>query len=588
MAERGMEHGSCGPSNFDPGVHGALVAVASSAVGAKPPQLPWEAGWVAEVFGGGGDSIMEDVWQASPVACVRVPPATPQSHGPAEEIVFAVKRARRDVPYAGLEAVADQAREKEVKLWFDIVWRLGQRSRVAQDLLHMSSSGKSLPDLLKFLGMIVNDREPSTLRRHRLALEAWMAWKQEEVIWVPLDEMLVCQYMMAIADSGQGTSKALILLKSLLFIQHVFEVADLVHVTKSRKVRAAVMACQKKVRSRVVREPLTVQLVAHLEEVVTSEDVEPQRRLMSGLILACIYSRSRWTELQHAVSILEDEVGSDDGFVEFILPKVKTLKAELRGKAKLSVVAPAVGVTGLPWAKAWLELRTSRFPDRHELAPLLPVPLSDGGWGSRPITSTEGTAWIRSLASDILDHDKIKKFSTHSCKATTLSWVCKYGVDESVRALLGYHRAGRHRMLDCYGRDYQAPALRVLCEVLSKIRDCSFKPDETRSGRFSKGKGSGKDVGRVEQVSSSSDSPSPSSHVDTLSGSSSHGEGASEELAEGSLVKHRRYGTIHKVWEVVPSPKAACGVAIDLHYVHAGAILDGSWCKKCFKGRIGT
>ena len=49
---------------------------------------------------------------------------------------------------------------------------------------------------------------------------------------------------------------------------------------------------------------------------------------------------------------MKDQVDSDKGFVEFILPKVKTLKAELRGRARLSVVAPAVGVTGLTWARS--------------------------------------------------------------------------------------------------------------------------------------------------------------------------------------------------------------------------------------------
>ena len=360
---------------------------------------------------------------------------------------------------------------------------------------------------------------------------------------------------MAIAESGKGTSKVLVFLKSLLFVQHVFEVNDLAVITKSRKIRSAALTCQKKVRSRLVRDPLTVQVVSHFEEVVCADGVDEQRCLMSGLVLACIYSRSRWTELQHAVAVIEDQVDSDKGFVKFILDKVKTLKAELRGRARLSVVAPAVGVTGLTWAKAWLALRDLVFPGRVDCSPLLPVPLSDGGWGSRPISSTEATAWIRSLASEVLDHDKVSRLSSYSCKATTLSWVCKYGVSESLRAMLGYHKAGQHRMVDCYGRDHQAPALRALCQVLSSVRECSLKPDETRSGRFvdepsaasNVGQSSGSVTEVVASVAGSSSESSWPSGDETGSGASTDSGERKDDLAEGSLVKHRKHGTLNTI-----------------------------------------
>ena len=99
------------------------------------------------------------------------------------------------------------------------------------------------------------------------------------------------------------------------------------------------------------------------------------------------------------------------------------------------------------WAKHWLDFKSRVLSARDEGLPFLPVPLVDGGWGSRPITSTEAIAWIRSFASEVFDHDKTVRFSSHSCKATTLSWACKFGVSDSVEALLSYHRGGQHRMM---------------------------------------------------------------------------------------------------------------------------------------------
>ena len=241
-----MEHGSSGTPGFNPSVHDALVAASSSAVGAKQPLLPWESGWVAEVLGQASSSQSTSHWSPSPVSRVLLPLPSTEVGAPVENVGYTVKRARRSVPFQGVEVVAEQARSKEVQLWLDIVWGLGQRSRIAQDLMRMAGAGESLTSLSKFLGIIVNDREPSTLRRHRLALEAWKEWRQEIVVSVPSDELVVFRYLMAIAESGRGTSKALVFLKSLLFVQHVFEVYDLASITKSRKIRSAIVACQRR------------------------------------------------------------------------------------------------------------------------------------------------------------------------------------------------------------------------------------------------------------------------------------------------------------------------------------------------------
>ena len=160
--------------------------------------------------------------------------------------------------------------------------------------------------------------------------------------------------------------------------------------------------------------------------------------------------------------------------------------------------------------------------------------------------------------------------------------------------MLGYHRAGQHRMVDCYGRDHQAPALRALCQVLSSVRDCSFKPDETRSGRFADDTSAAPNVGQssgsvtevVEPVAESSSDSSLPSGDETGSGTSADSGEPKDDLAEGSLVKHRKYGTLHRVLEIDPLVKAACGVTVDRQYDRAEMRLGGSWCKKCFKGRI--
>ena len=82
---------------------------------------------------------------------------------------------------------------------------------------------------------------------------------------------------------------------------------------------------------------------------------------------------------------------------------------------------------------------------------------------------------------------KERKVSIHSCKATCLSYCAKFGLDAITRLQLGYHTGGDSglRMVHTYSRDALAEPLAKLVSVLTEIRSMRFRPDCTRSGRFS-------------------------------------------------------------------------------------------------------
>eukprot|EP00435_Cladocopium_sp_Y103_P040460 s2955_g11.t1 len=81
-----------------------------------------------------------------------------------------------------------------------------------------------------------------------------------------------------------------------------------------------------------------------------------------------------------------------------------------------------------------------------------------------------------------------RKVSSHSFKATCLSYCAKYGVEPLTRLQLGYHSGGGEglRMVHTYSRDAISEPLAKLIQVLSDIRNSVFFPDCTRSGRFAK------------------------------------------------------------------------------------------------------
>ena len=76
--------------------------------------------------------------------------------------------------------------------------------------------------------------------------------------------------------------------------------------------------------------------------------------------------------------------------------------------------------------------------------------------------------------------------TSHSLKATMLSFLAKWGCKPDVSLILGHH-APRQRglgMVHVYGRDVQAAPLRELERCLQDIRAGRFRPDAARSGMF--------------------------------------------------------------------------------------------------------
>ena len=74
--------------------------------------------------------------------------------------------------------------------------------------------------------------------------------------------------------------------------------------------------------------------------------------------------------------------------------------------------------------------------------------------------------------------------TTHSMKATMLSWCCKIGVKKEICRALGGHAKRDDAMPNLYGRDFLAEPLRQLGHALIWIAAKDFMPDDSRSGRW--------------------------------------------------------------------------------------------------------
>ena len=75
-----------------------------------------------------------------------------------------------------------------------------------------------------------------------------------------------------------------------------------------------------------------------------------------------------------------------------------------------------------------------------------------------------------------------RRVSTHSMKATAISWCSKAGLSEESRALLARHASAVKNPVALYSRDLLSAVLREFSEVLEKIAVKIFEPDRSRSG----------------------------------------------------------------------------------------------------------
>ena len=136
-----------------------------------------------------------------------------------------------------------------------------------------------------------------------------------------------------------------------------------------------------------------------------------------------------------------DVADDGKGFIEAVADHSKTSGARRKRRRPIPLVGHAVGLSGYPWARAWLEARRSYNLDADIDRCLFRAVGADGTFLIRKRSSSEMGVWLREL---FVRHggytpDDIQDVGSHSLKDTHLSWLAKAGVKHGTRRLLGGH-----------------------------------------------------------------------------------------------------------------------------------------------------
>ena len=449
----------------------------------RPVKLPWEQGVWKHIFMSNPKSMSDN-------SLFLRPPEAPQCHGSRVVENMPVKRQRASQgPQHWLDLVtstsavswreSNEARKDvSIKRWFDIL----QQFPTCYDTVVQLGLLHDVGAQLRMLRDIVTDKSPLTLTKRANSMLRFLEFLRERKVDIPGTEEWLYKYFCDQRYEGCSYGKLQSLIEAIRFTEFTFGLKGLTESLVSARCLGA--ARSKKGTARKQASPFKVVQLVELHRVLQDETEMFWDRFIAGSVLLATYTRSRWSDFQHADRLLLDPNESSPVYIELHITEHKTKKSNPWKDGLMMSVAPCVGVTHDNFAITWWTLRQRLNASLDDGFPVTPAPDQDGEPTVRPLSSQEMGTWTRMLLQrrGLLDDDQ--RISSHSAKATLLSFLAKWGADIPTREILG-GRVSHIKSVLTYSRDALGAPLRVLDELLSQVRAGFFSPDALRSGRFS-------------------------------------------------------------------------------------------------------
>eukprot|EP00435_Cladocopium_sp_Y103_P007172 s3690_g2.t1 len=465
--------------NFDACVRTALMSLPSMA-----PKPIWEEGVWSAIFGSGillkSDFCDVELFKPPLAECLD------SWMGQIDECRRSLKRA---LPKTDTENylevvrhVTDQSWEEEresqlqtaLKRWLMVVISFNRNTLVWRQLADEQDDVAKLV----VLSDLFRGKAPATLLKRARALEKLCS--HFGVGAFPVSEVEFYRYFQLERSKGAPPSRFRSFLEAMSFCFHVLSMDELKDPLNSKRLQGCAVSSVPHTISQA--SPLSVTELERLHAVLFESN--GWDAVFSGAVLFVTYSRARWADAMHSANLLVDkDTSGNTWYVEAECVTHKTMHAAVYKHRMLPLVAPALGVAAEPWADRWLKVRQEmgiKMPPKHTL---MPAPSMDGTPSKRPLTASEAGDWLRVILHGSKSQLTDRKLTAHSMKSTMLSFAAKYGLSPETRLQLGYHTSG-FRMVHTYSRDAAAQPLLELERMLAAVREGTFLPDCTRSGRF--------------------------------------------------------------------------------------------------------
>jgi hypothetical protein len=397
-------------------------------------------------------------------------------------VLFASKRLRLVKP----KVDSDGLRQRALVKWRVLIEQDLLSSRTGTMLAAMCENLDSEEDIAETITDVFACKATATLFKRANSFCQYLEWATNALVERPMlcTEIVVYNYMKFLRSSGAAPTKASAFVQSLNFAKHVIGLQCSSETTNSARIRGAVRTSLLNKRMLKQAEALYVTDMEILED---SARFAPCTRdqVASGHFCFEAYCCGRHTDTNNVEELHIDVDEHWYGFLEGSICKHKTATTAEKRTKFLPHIAPSIGVREHSWAKSWLEARDKMGMQIGKDIPLLPAPDSQGGWTSRPLTAGEATCWLRDiLTAGGAEPSHVSRVSSHSMKATLLSWGAKRGLMIDIRRLLGHHLPPGDLSAINYSRDAMTAPLQAVVNLLSEIRSGTFQPDNPRSSRI--------------------------------------------------------------------------------------------------------
>ena len=584
-----------------------------------PPTLSWGTPL-------GGPTLLDSAVQLPTVSndalrALYAPAPVGFQYAPVTERISIAERKVSSKPPPGPGLREEDRRAVVLRRWLPVLSMIGDHGEVSQQFQDCPEA--QVDALLENLFAL---KATGTIEKRASSIGLFLKWQRTRygVSIFPSKEAHIYEYCEWCRISGAPPTRSQGLIEAINFCSGVFGFASGGLI--SMRVRGSAERAMEAKRLTVHAPALTAEAVYKLEEFVCGDE-NVHSRVFAGFLLFLIYARMRCSDgAQILQEPIWDAAGERSGFVETIATRTKTSRRAKRARMGLPIVAPRAGLFPLPWAEAWLVARKAAGLHAQADGALMPakdIHLDGNYIRGVAMGPAQVTFFGVQLLRELMDSSaNTASFTSHSCKATALSWLAKAGAKMEHRRLLGGHAKPGEKVPLVYSRDALAGPLRTLENVISAIVRGHFAPDKTRSGRWCADAGADK-LGDVQLVStvkeaqvlarklhlSETEAPSGQSaqlsprlptSVVSSSGSSRPGTSASSSSAAGDfetglggLLEEEELeysiaaGTlVHNITSLKKhllkptEDTTLCGLINDERF-QEGAAKSMTWCEKC-------
>ena len=602
--------------------------------------LPWETPFAKMIFEGHEEALLkplqgltqpQDVPRVLPCFSEPSPkPAFPPDdpiHPRGSVFVWAIAKAST-VEDRDPEQERSLLMVKGVHLWVQLSIRFQKQSQTFRQV-DAASDQCNEDDLFESMSAVMGNRSPHTVVKRGSALSAFVRFMDTHFphILGKVAESHAWAYVKYLKESNAPPTKGASFVSSLRFAYFVagFDLQDTFSSRRVGGLSSQMYAEKRKLKQAAV---LSVSQVARLHQSLKDRSLHKFDRLLLAAILLRLYGRARHSDLLFIIAASLDK-GVAEAYVCFEVSQHKGAGGARQKAQVMPILVPMIGVHG----ECWIDEAAEAFSAcglclESVSGPLVPAPADEGAtcFAKRSIKSSELGKALRGFLGQSEAHTGEGRLSSHSLRATCLSWVSKYGLDTETSSILGRHASSAKVTAAIYSRDLCVAPTRALQGVIKEIASGSFVPDNPRSkhctfppdpghsnvGVDSRGDCKPAPAANVappiksealvisdDERADGDDGPSPDDACDNSSSSSSSSDSSEdEECAQPPTV--RRYKRARpceqagQVWYMHrkstflhlrknDSPILACGRPVNVRYERASvaALQNCEECRTC-------